>query len=140
MIVTQFGDVETAVKRWLSGGEVAALVQRNALPMIFLAMPKGSPVPSVILSLIGGGPIRADLPETLYRMSFDCWGTTRDEAGAIARTVVAELESLSLTGGYVEPTTGVYLGAAQVIMHRWQPDPDSDTPRYIVDALITTVT
>lgn len=132
-----YGPVEQAVKSWLTSTDVAPLVQRSAgVYSIYLAMPAAAPVPSVIVSLIGGGPrARADLPESRYRLSFDCWGTSRDEASLIARTLLAALGDLS--GVTVD---GVTLGGADVINMVWLPDPDSDTPRYIVDALIATVT
>jgi hypothetical protein len=71
-------------------------------------------------------------------MQFDCWGKTRSQAGDIGRTLIAELEDLAQTGGRI--VNGTYLGAAATQNMRWLPEPDSDTPRYIVDALITTVT
>lgn len=137
MSVIIYGPIEQAVKSWLMTTDVAPLVQRGAgVFSIYLAMPPAAPVPAVVVSLIGGGPRpRADLPVSRYRLSFDCWGSSRDEASLIARTLLAALGDLS--GVTVD---GVTLGGADVINMVWLPDPDSDTARYIVDALIATVT
>lgn len=138
--VVGYADVENVVKAWLATTTVAPLVQRSAgVYSIYLGMPKASPVPSVILTLISGYPgARNDIPQLESRIQFDCWGTTRDQAGVISRTLCAELESLSRIGVYY--TGATLLASAQVQTMRWLPDPESDTPRYIVDALITTVT
>jgi uncharacterized protein DUF3168 len=135
-----YGAVDVALKLWLLSSDVAPLVkQPSGAYAVHMAMPKSSPVPSIIINLVSGGPLsRADLPATRYRISFDCWGTTRDEASLIARTVIDLLEQISV-GNTGILAAGVWLGAAENVSMRWLPDPESDTPRYIVDALITTV-
>lgn len=136
-----YGSIEQATKDWLATTSVAALVTRapGALS-IYLSMPPAAPVPAVLISLIGGGPLGgADLPQTRYRVQFDCIGTTRDQASMLARTVIGELEWLG-RGGPGAIAAGVYLGSATVLAQIWAPDPDSDRPRYIVDTAITTVT
>lgn len=141
-VVVSFADTENVVKRWLiDATSVAPLLMRSAgAYSIYLAMPKAAPNPALTVSLVGGGPDnRNDLPQQSDRIQFDCWGRSRDEAGLICRTLMGELDSLARQAGYVEPGSGVYLAAASVLSKRWLPDPESDTPRYIVDALITTV-
>lgn len=135
----QFADTENAVKAWLPTTSVGPLILRaDGFYSVFLAMPTGAPNPAIIITQIAGGPdVRNDLPQQTVRLQFDCWGRTRTEAGAIARALMAELEWLPRNGGTI--SQGAYIGAGQVQMMRWLPDPDSDTPRYIVDALITTV-
>jgi len=135
----QFADTENVVKAWLPTTSVGPLIQRaDGGYSVFLAMPTGSPNPAVIITQVSGGPdARHDLPQQTVRIQFDCWGRTRSEAGAIARALMAELEWVPRNGGAI--VQGAYLGACQVTMMRWLPDPDSDTARYIVDALITTV-
>ncbi len=140
MTVVSFADTESVVKRWLLTTSVASLLMRSAGQYsIYLAMPPASPNPALTVSLVSGGPDRNDLPQQTDRIQFDCWGLTRDQAGLISRTLIAELESLARSGSYIDPTSGAYLGCARVVSKRWLPDPESDTPRYIVDALITTV-
>lgn len=140
MTAPQYGPVDVAVKMWLLSGPVAALtLQPSGQYAIHMAMPKSSPVPAVIVNLVSGGPLsRADLPVTRYRIAFDCWAKTRDAASLIARTIIDQLEQISI-GSTGVIAAGVWLGAAESISMRWLPDPESDTPRYIVDALITTV-
>jgi hypothetical protein len=135
-----YADTEAVVKTWLLTTSVAPLLLRsNGGYSIYNAMPAKTPIPALIAWQVSGGPrTRKDLPEQQARMQFDCWGLSRLQAGDIARTLIAELEWLAQSGG--EIVTGVYLGAAVTQNMRWLPDPDSDTPRFIVDALITTVT
>jgi hypothetical protein len=88
---------------------------------------------------VGGAPRRRkDLPEDMPRVSFDCWGNSRAEAAGIAEALIGEIESLGPAGGYVHD--GLHLYAAEVATWLWLPDPNTDTPRYVVDALFTTVT
>lgn len=135
-----FADVEAIIKTWLLTTGVAPMVLRpDGGYSIYNAMPAKSPVPAVIAFQVTSGPrTRSDLPEQQTRMQFDCWGLTRLQAGDIARTLIAELEWVAIDGGRV--INGTYLGTAVTQFMRWLPEPDSDTPRYIVDALITTVT
>lgn len=140
MTAPVYGPVEAAVRDWLKTTDVAPLVTRaNGTIDIYRAMPKSAPNPVIVLTLVGGGPFpRADLPATRYRISFDVLGRSLDEANQIAMALVGELVWLGQADAG-EVVGGVYLGAADVLNVRWQPDPESDTPRYIVDALITTV-
>ncbi len=140
MTAPRYGPVDQAVKLWLLSSPVAPLTQQpSGLYAIHMAMPKSSPLPAVIINLVSGGPLnRADLPATRYRIAFDCWAKTRDGASMIARTIIDQLEQISV-GNTGALAAGVWLGAADSISMRWLPDPESDTPRYIVDALITTV-
>lgn len=135
-----YADTETLIKTWLLGTTVAPMVKRaDGGYSIYNGMPPASPNPAVIAWQVDGGPAaRKDIPEQETRIQFDCWGKSRAEAGLIARTLMAELENVARTGGRI--IGGVYFGTASVSNMRWLPEPDSDTPRYIVDALITTVT
>lgn len=134
-----YADTEAIIKTWLYTTQVAPLLLRgDGGYSIYNAMPAKSPIPALIAWQVTGGPAaRKDLPEQQVRMQFDCWGLSRLQAGDIARTLIGELEGLARGGGDI--ISGVYLGAAATQAMRWLPDPDSDTPRYIVDALITTV-
>jgi Protein of unknown function (DUF3168) len=135
-----YATVEPAIKAWLGVTSLAPLLTRpDGGLSIYLAMPPASPLPSVILTRVGGGPHpRKDLPEDRPRISFDCWGTSRDQAAAVAGALVSECESLAPAGGH--EFDGVCLLAAEVVTWLWLPDPNTDTPRYVVDALFTTVT
>lgn len=136
-----YGDPEQLVKAWLKTTPVAATVPLpgNLGPAIFNAMPKAAPNPALLIELIGGGPLsRADLPAAQYRLSFDAFGRTRAEAAAITYALVEALENLGRESTYTDGATTLY--TASVVLVRWLPDPDSDTPRYVVDALVTTLT
>lgn len=134
-----FPSTETTVKTWLATTTVAALVTRpDGGINVFTAMPKGAPLPCIVLFQVSGGPSALkDLPEQQARIQFDCWATTRDEARNISSQLCSELDNLQRSVGPV--INGVYVAATTVPQVRWLPEPDSDTPRYIVDALITTV-
>lgn len=135
--MTDYGPIDVAVQEWLRDDDTH--IAATSAGRVYLAIPKSATLPVLLIRLIGGGPkLRADLPLTRYRLQFDCVDVSRQGASALARALIADLDGL----GADEPGAvhqGVYLGSADVLAMRWQPDPDSDTPRYIVDALITTV-
>lgn len=129
MTYATFVDAEDIAKAWLLTTTVAPLVNNK----IFMAMPTGAPLPSVILSRVGGAPpAGSDVPYDLARISFDCFASTRPQVKEIAKTLVSELESVAYTGPFDTPAGR--LETAEVVSWLWFPDPVSDTPRYIVDA------
>jgi hypothetical protein len=133
MIAKTYVDIELMCRDWLRAGPVGALTTN-----IFQSMPASSPVPSVIGQRVGGAPMRnEDLPADRSRMSWDCWHTNRPDCYALSAAVITEIENLSQTGGY-KTFTGLLL-VGEVIGWHWLPDPASDTPRYIVDALMVAV-
>lgn len=135
-----YADVETLVKTWLRQTGVAALVPLpdGSGPAIFNAMPKGAPEPAIICRLISGGPTsRNDIPVAEYRFSFSITAASKAQAADIAYALIETGEDLARNGSYSDGITTLFSG--RILAVRWQPDPDSDTPRYIVDALITTV-
>jgi len=134
--VSTFGDIESATKAWLAAGPVAALVTAAGRTNVYLAMPLAAPVPSLILSRVGGAPsARSDIPIDRARISFDCWGTSRAIAQTLSARLISELDMLAPRGGYT--VLGVTLAAAEILSWIWLPDPKADTARYVVDALIT---
>lgn len=131
MSYVAFVDAEDVAKAWLLTTSVAALVSNK----VFMAMPSGSPLPSVILSRVGGAPLPgSDVPADQARISFSCYAASRPQAKSITVALVGELESL----GYAPPvdTAAGRIDTAQVISNLWLPDSTTDTPRYIVDALL----
>lgn len=139
MIVTAYTDAESVAAAWLATTQVAPLVTRpDGGLSIYKAMPTGAPLPAVVLSRVGGAPRpQSDVPEDLVRLSFDCWGRSRSESVTVAAALVAACEGLGEAGGYVADTGR--LAAAEVVSWVWAPDPRSDTPRYVVDALFSAV-
>lgn len=138
----QYGDIEHLVKTWVRDlPEVVALVPLpdGSGPAIFNAMPKGAPVTAIICRLITGGPTAGnDIPLAQWRFSFSITAATKAAAADIAYALIENAEDLARNGVWSDGFTTLY--SAKILTVRWQPDPDSDTPRYIVDALITTVT
>jgi len=133
MIAASYVDIEKTCVEWLKAGPVGAITQS-----IFQSMPGSSPVPSVIGSRVGGGPMRGyDIPTDRARMSFSCWQTSRTGAYTLSAALVTEVENLAQSGGYVAPTGLLYVG--EVINWIWMPDLASNTPRYVVDALMVAV-
>lgn len=136
-----YADVEGALKAWVRDTPaIRDLITDDAGRInVYLAMPAASPLPSLILQRIGGGPVgRGDLPQDMSRISFDCWGPDRAGALTLSQALVEELDQLGPRGGYVLP--GVRLEAAEIALWTWQPDIRIDYPRYIVDARIWSVT
>lgn len=136
-----YADVEGLVQRWLLGTTLAATLTRpDGGVSIFRAMPKSSPLPSIVLSRVGGAPARgSDVPADVARISFDCWAASRAVAVALSMDLVFLLEELGpVADGYVEGDAR--LAVAETVSWLWMPGPDSDTPRYVVDALITAIT
>lgn len=131
MTYATYVDAEDIAKAWLLTTSVAPLVNNK----VFMAMPTGAPLPSLILSRVGGAPpAGSDVPEDLARISFDCFAATRPQAKEIAKALVSELESLAYLGPVDTPAGR--LETAQCLSWLWFPDPVSDTPRYIIDALM----
>ena len=137
--VVRFADVEALTKAWALSSTVAPLLTRtDGGVSIYLSMPASAPIPALTMTRVGGAPRRRqDLPVDYARMRFSCWGRSRQQAGDIARALVAELESLGHTDGF--DNGDARLTAAEVINLFWLPDPESDTARYVVDALIAAV-
>lgn len=132
-------DAEDLVKEWLLSTSVASLVNNK----IFLAMPVGFADPKlsrpvVTLSRVGGAPLSgSDVPVDIARISFRVWAPTRPAAKGIATALVGEVESLSLTGGYVSSIGRLESG--ETVTWLWAPEPVSDISRYIVDVRFTTL-
>jgi hypothetical protein len=122
-------DAEDVAKSWLMTTSVAPLVNGK----IFLAMPKGSPNPCVLLSRVGGAPPASSTTnEDVARISFTIYAPSRPAAKQIATALATELSSI-YEGNPISTPSGV-LDVGEIISWLWSPDPKSDTPRYIIDA------
>lgn len=135
MATLTFVDAEDVVKAWLLDTTIAPLVTWGGKTHIYQGMPTGSPMPSVILTRVGGAPSRSStVYEDNARISFSCWARNRPAAKEIARVLVSEIESISHSSAVV--TAFGRLDAAETISWLWLPDPEADLPRYVVDALM----
>ncbi len=133
-------DIENVVKAWLRASPlVADLVPLpgNRGPAVYLSMPKSAPIPVVLVRMASTGPApRKDIPEQVTRFSLHTVADSRDECWQIAAAIVDVLEQ-AREQQYSDGVTTVV--NAQTVGVRWLPDEDSDAPRYVVEALITTV-
>jgi len=70
--------------------------------------------------------------ETRPEFQVECWGDTQGEANLLARTVRAVIPELRgpVASGYVT-------AAITTLDPRWMPDPDTNRPRYLMQAEIT---
>lgn len=107
-------DVEKAVRHW---------ARAQGFTAFFGATDN---MPQVVIQRVGGTDEQA-------RIQFDCWADYKAPAASLA----ADLAS-ALTGLSSYDHDGVRLHGADWQATRWLPDPESDTPRYVVDAVIFT--
>lgn len=103
-------DVEKAVRQWA----------RDAGFTAFFG-PTGN-LPEVVIQRVGGTDQQA-------RLQFDCWGTYKADAATLAADLATELTAVA---SYDHD--GIRLHGAEWLSTRWLPDPESDTPRYVVEA------
>ncbi|MBM4438462.1 MAG: hypothetical protein FJ029_14820 [Actinobacteria bacterium] len=112
-------DVERAVRAWA----------RQVLPdlegRVFFGASNGARMPQVVLTRVAG-------PDDRCLIQFDVWAETKAAAAGVAAVLATAAERL---GRYVGD--GVLLHGARVESVRWQPDEESDAPRYIVEATFT---
>ncbi len=127
-------DIEATLVAYLKAdAAVAALVGTRVsteLPAGFTAEAR------VRLFRVGGAPSPDDPAGYLDRPSvqFDCYGATREQAWDVAAaTLRAALEAPAATH------TGVVItGTRRTLGPTWQPDPDTDIPRYLLTAVLWT--
>ena len=112
-------DVESAVRAWAREA-LSALDGR-----VFFGASNDAGMPQVVLSRITG-------PDDRCLIQFDAWAETKAAAAALAAEMATAADAL---GRYAHEDT-VLLGA-RVESVRWQPDAESDTPRYVVEATFT---
>lgn len=108
-------DVESAVRQW---------TRDEGFTAFFGANNNGS-FPQIVIHRVAG-------PDDDCLIEWTVWGGTKQEA---ADTEAALRTSLSGLSNYVHD--GIRLHGASDPTSRWLPDPDSDRPRYIVEASVT---
>ena len=112
-------DVESAVRAWA----------REALPAldghVFFGASNDAAMPQVVLTRIAG-------PDDRCVIQFDVWAETKAAAAVLAAELATAADGLAR---YAHENT--VLHGARVESVRWQPDEESDTPRYVVDATYT---
>lgn len=112
-------DVESALRAWV----------RQALPSLdgraFFGFSNDATLPQVVLTRISG-------PDDRCLVQFDCWADTKAESAQLAADLATAIDALAR---YVDGET--VLHGARIDGIRWQPDQESDTPRYVVEATFT---
>lgn len=114
-------DVESAVRDWARNA-VASVNRR-----VFFGFNDKAAMPQVVVFRIAG-------PDDRVLIQFDVWAHTKALAAATAAELATAADGLgrSVHGGVV-------LLGANVEGSRWQPDEQSDKPRYVVDVTFTAV-
>lgn len=112
-------DVEAAVREWAR--DVVSSVDRR----VFFGFNNKVEMPQVVLFRIAG-------PDDRCLIQFDAWAQGKAQAATVAAELATAADELSR---YVHD--GVLLHGARVEGVRWQPDEESDTPRYIVEVTFT---
>lgn len=128
-------DSEDGVRTWLRGQGVGPAGARVffGLPPEYDLAAKG---PAIVCSAVDTDPADnsgAGIESVLWQ--FDCWAATRVPALETRRALCDLLLNLD----HVNVPTKALLIAASNVRWRWLPDPtDPPTPRYVVEATITT--
>lgn len=105
-------DVEKAVRAWARAQGFTA----------FFGVNNNGTFPQLVIQRVAG-------PDSDVLVQFDVWGGTKAEAAATAASL-----RTALTGLSSYDFDGIRLHGASDPSARWLPDPDSDRPRYIVEA------
>ena len=88
---------------------------------------------TIALQRVAGGGDQYS-PLMLPIVQFDCWASTGPDAEALANALEGLLTSTA-HGTVLESGVAAFAGA-RIDSVVWLPDPDSDTPRYVVTALV----
>lgn len=117
-------DVERTAVTWLrTRTDVTALLGQR----IATEVPANPTFPLVRLTRVGGvAPVLDHLDAG--RLQVDVWGDTKQQARDAAATVLSALIT-DLPGTTVDGV--VVTGVVQDLGFTWQPDPDTDRPRYL---------
>lgn len=114
-----FVDVEQAVIAWLKANVPLAGNR------VFAGYNSAAAQPQVVVQRIAG-------PDDAALVQCDVWAPYRSNAAVAAAQLASAASSLALFD-----SGNVRLKGAAVESIRWLPDPESDTPRYIVDITFT---
>jgi hypothetical protein len=123
-------DAEGAVRAWARANAAIAAAFTGG---IYFGPPEGTVMfPLVRLQRVGGGPVPGDTPLDDAAISFLVWGSSKAQAAAAVMVLASEVQSM--TCGTAMGSGAVGLGARVTLGPVWSPDPDTDRPRYLLDA------
>lgn len=109
-------DVESAIQAW------ARAVVTGADSRVFFGADNRAAMPQIVLFRIGG-------PDDQALIQFDVWADTKAQAATLAAELCTVADNLSRY-----EHEGTLLKGAVVEGSSWQPDEESNKPRYIVQA------
>lgn len=114
----EYVDVEGAIREWARDAVVSVAGR------VFFGAAKAA-LPQIVVQRIGG-------PDGDALVQFDVWGTDKEEIDLTAAELATAIDDLRR---YISDDGTVLLHGAAVTGIRWLPDPESDRPRAIVDAV-----
>lgn len=129
MPVGVFTDAEAAVRGW---ARAHAGITPKAPGGIYFSVPKGASFPLATLQRVAGAPDLGEAPVDQARIQFDAWGTTKQDAAALAEAIVNAASGLQ-DGTVMGSEPAVAKGATVELGPVWLPDQESRRPRYVVD-------
>jgi hypothetical protein len=113
-------------RTWVGVMECVRAWARSVLPSlsgrVFFNFNKAAPMPQIVLRRIAG-------PDDRSLFQFNVYAALGNEAEETEGLLCTAIDQLSR---YVQ--NGVFLHGAVVEDVRWQPDPEANTPCYVVDA------
>lgn len=126
-----FPDTEAGMKAFLKADAgVSAIVGSR----VFFGSPKqGATLPYIAFARIGGGDDASEAPIDNAVLNLSCWGRSKEEAFSVANAARKALHNIRRR----TLASGVDLHGAIVDTVLWSPDPQDDTPRYIVTTRVT---
>lgn len=125
-----FPDAEGAVLDWLLEHPRMIAAGNKG---VWFGVPSGTPPkPFITLARVGGGPVNGEIPLDQARISFSVWAGSKIAAASVAGVLVEVLHAMRTTP-LREDAVG--RGASDISV-LWLPDPETKTPRYMVDATV----
>lgn len=113
-----FVDIEPALREW-ARDHVPSVNRR-----VFFGFNASAPFPQIVLFRVFG-------PDDRALIQWDVWAEAKAQAAEIAAELATAADAI---GRYTHD--GVLLHGAVVESVRWQPDDESDQPRYVVDTTV----
>lgn len=114
-------DIEIAIREWTR--DTVSAVNRR----VFFAANSRVDEPQIVVQRIGGR-------DDACLVQFDVWAATKGDAASLTTALLTAVDALSRY-----EKDGVILLGAFVESSRWQPDVESNAPRYVVDVTFTAV-
>jgi hypothetical protein len=133
-----FTDVEGAVVAWLRALDWSGVTLHDAstvaVPRVLFAYNTKAGGNQIVVTRVGGAPIPGEVPWDRPMLQCDCWSDETETAAALASFVANAIVAIA-----DEPLGDSERGlGGEVLSVVRSYGPQSDTPRYIVSAVLTT--